>query len=83
MGIELLAGRILAPYFGSSVHIWGSIITVFMLSLSIGYLLGGKYSTHNASLTRYGTIFYCRWYYRDASRAILPKPIMAFIFYRH
>lgn len=57
MGIELLGGRILAPFFGSSVHIWGSIITVFMLSLSIGYLLGGKYSTHNASLSRYGAIF--------------------------
>jgi len=57
MGIELLGGRILAPFFGSSVHIWGSIITVFMLSLSFGYLLGGKYSTRNASLTRYGTIF--------------------------
>ena len=57
MGIELLGGRILAPYFGSSVHIWGSIITVFMLSLSIGYLVGGKMSTRNVSLTRYGSIF--------------------------
>jgi len=57
MGIELLGGRILAPFFGSSVHIWGSIITVFMLSLSLGYLLGGKLSTHSASLTRYGIIF--------------------------
>lgn len=57
MGVELLAGRILAPYFGSSVHIWGSIITIFMLSLSIGYLLGGKLSTKNASLTNYGIIF--------------------------
>ncbi|WP_426358907.1 fused MFS/spermidine synthase [Pseudocolwellia sp. HL-MZ19] len=57
MGIELLGGRILAPFFGSSVHIWGSIITVFMLSLSFGYLIGGKLSTKNASLTRYGLIF--------------------------
>tara|TARA_B110000116_G_scaffold180479_1_gene156252 strand:+ start:313 stop:975 length:663 start_codon:yes stop_codon:yes gene_type:complete len=57
MCIELLAGRILAPFFGSSVHIWGSIITVFMLSLSFGYLLGGKFSIHSASLTRYGLIF--------------------------
>jgi hypothetical protein len=57
MGIELLGGRILAPFFGSSVHIWGSIITVFMLSLSFGYLFGGKLSTKNASLTKYGLIF--------------------------
>ncbi|TWX51144.1 fused MFS/spermidine synthase [Colwellia hornerae] len=57
MGIELLGGRILAPFFGSSVHIWGSIITVFMLSLSFGYLAGGKLSTQNASLKKYGVIF--------------------------
>jgi hypothetical protein len=57
MGIELLGGRILAPFFGSSVHIWGSIITVFMLSLSFGYLAGGKLSTKNASLKKYGFIF--------------------------
>jgi putative effector of murein hydrolase LrgA (UPF0299 family) len=66
MGIELLGGRILAPFFGSSVHIWGSIITVFMLSLSFGYLAGGKLSTKAASLQRYGLIFIC------AGIAILP-----------
>ncbi|WP_281561060.1 fused MFS/spermidine synthase [Thalassomonas sp. RHCl1] len=57
MGIELLGGRILAPFFGSSIHIWGSIITVFMVSLSFGYLLGGKLSTRNASLKRFGIIY--------------------------
>jgi len=79
MGIELLGGRILAPFFGSSVHIWGSIITVFMLSLSFGYLIGGKLSTKNASLTRYGIIFVL------ASIMVLPialfsQPIMEGIF---
>ncbi|NMR26539.1 fused MFS/spermidine synthase [Pseudoalteromonas sp. NEC-BIFX-2020_015] len=79
MGIELLGGRILAPFFGSSVHIWGSIITVFMLSLSFGYLLGGKLSIKRPSLTKYGLIFLL------ASIAVLPialfaQPIMAFIF---
>lgn len=57
MGIELLGGRILAPYFGSSVHVWGSIITVFMLSLSLGYLCGGRLSLKKPSLKRYGIIF--------------------------
>ena len=33
MSIELLGGRILAPYFGGGIYVWGSIITVFMLSL--------------------------------------------------
>ncbi len=57
MSVELLGGRVLAPYFGSSVYVWGSIITVFMLSLSLGYLYGGKLSLHHPSLGRFGTIF--------------------------
>ena len=57
MTIELLGGRILAPYFGSSIYVWGSIITVFMLSLSVGYLLGGRLSLRSPSLFRFGAIF--------------------------
>lgn len=57
MSIELLGGRILAPYFGSSIFVWGSIITVFMLSLSLGYLLGGKLSLRNPGLKQHGTFF--------------------------
>ena len=57
MSMELLGGRILAPYFGSGVYVWGSIITVFMLSLSLGYLLGGRLSVHNPSLNRFAGIF--------------------------
>lgn len=45
MCLELLGGRLLAPFFGTGVFVWGSIISVFMLSLSIGYLLGGKLSS--------------------------------------
>ena len=57
MSLELLGGRVLAPYFGSSIYVWGSIITVFMLSLALGYLFGGKLSLHHPSLTRFGIIF--------------------------
>lgn len=57
MALELLGGRILAPYFGSSVHVWGSLITVFMLSLAAGYLLGGRWSLHAPSFARFAAIF--------------------------
>ena len=52
MALELLGGRLLAPYFGSSIYVWGAIITVFMLALSVGYLLGGHWSRRNPSLRR-------------------------------
>jgi len=57
MAIELLGGRILAPYFGSSIYVWGSIISVFMLSLSTGYLIGGRLSLIRPDLARYGCFF--------------------------
>jgi len=57
MSIELLGGRVLAPYFGSSVHVWGSIITVFMLSLSLGYLWGGRLSVGEAGPRTFALFF--------------------------
>ena len=52
MALELLSGRILAPNFGNSIYVWGGIITVFMLALAFGYLLGGRFSIRNPSLAR-------------------------------
>jgi spermidine synthase len=44
MSIEIVAGLTIAPYFGSSVFVWGSVIGVFMGALSLGYALGGKWA---------------------------------------
>jgi MFS family permease len=42
MELEILGVRVLVPYFGSAVYvITGSVIGVFLLSLSVGYLIGG------------------------------------------
>jgi hypothetical protein len=56
MAIELLGGRLLAPFFGSSIYVWGAIIAVFMLALSLGYLLGGRASLAHPSLKRLALI---------------------------
>lgn len=56
MAIEMLSARILAPYFGNSVHVWGGIITVFMLALSLGYLGGGKLSMHQPTISKMALI---------------------------
>ena len=81
MSLELLGGRVLAPYFGNSIYVWGSIITVFMLSLSIGYLVGGRLSINEPSLKRFAVLFliaaiflYPLVYYSEA--------VMEFIFER-
>ena len=50
MGLEILGGRILSPDFGSGVYVWGSVIGVFLLSLSVGYLVGGRLSSRFPSV---------------------------------
>ncbi len=42
MVLELVAARILSPYVGSSNLIWTTIIGIMLISMSIGYWLGGK-----------------------------------------
>ncbi len=57
MSLELLGGRMLAPYFGSSIYVWGSIITIFMASLALGYLFGGHWSVKAPSVAKFGRVF--------------------------
>ena len=58
MLVELLSSRLIAPYFGNNIYIWGSIIFIFMLGLAVGYLLGGLYSRSNATLVRLSAILW-------------------------
>jgi len=34
MAIEIAGGLAIAPFFGSTVFVWGAVITVFMAGLS-------------------------------------------------
>src|SRR3990167_4634072 len=40
--IEIIAIRILAPYFGNTIFTVSGVITVVLLALSIGYYVGGR-----------------------------------------
>ncbi|MDA0747872.1 MAG: fused MFS/spermidine synthase, partial [bacterium] len=42
MGLEIVGSRILAPYFGSSIFVWGSLIGVVLAALSAGAYMGGR-----------------------------------------
>ena len=42
MVIELTGSRVLAPYLGTSLVVWTSLIGIILASLSIGYWWGGR-----------------------------------------
>lgn len=42
MILELAGSRILAPYLGTSIYVWTSLIGIILGSLSLGYFWGGK-----------------------------------------
>jgi spermidine synthase len=58
MILEMVGSRILAPYLGSSIIVWSSLIGVVLGCLSLGYWWGGRLADRNPS-------------YRNLSRIIL------------
>jgi len=67
MALEILASRVLAPHFGSSVYVWGSIISVFLAALSLGYVWGGRLADREPTLAGLG---------RQVARAALAQAVL-------
>jgi spermidine synthase len=42
LALELLASRILTPYFGVSLYIWTGILSITLVALALGYWAGGR-----------------------------------------
>lgn len=42
LALELLASRIMTPYFGVSLYIWTGILSITLVALAVGYWTGGK-----------------------------------------
>jgi spermidine synthase len=58
MVLELVAGRIMAPYLGVSLYTWTSIIGIVLAGISIGNYWGGKIADKNLSLKTLGLVFF-------------------------
>ncbi|MFQ5684251.1 MAG: fused MFS/spermidine synthase [Candidatus Binatia bacterium] len=52
MALEIVGSRVLAPYFGNSIFVWGSLISVILAALSLGYYWGGWLSARSSSFGR-------------------------------
>ena len=56
MILELIASRILSPYFGSSNVVWTSVIGIILLSSSVGNYIGGIIADKNNTKKNVKTI---------------------------
>ncbi len=59
LALELLASRIMTPYFGVSLYIWTGILSITLVSLALGYWWGGRLAggSEPPPLRRLGLLF--------------------------
>jgi hypothetical protein len=44
MAAEICGAKLLAPFFGSSLYVWSSVMAITLGGLASGYFIGGKLS---------------------------------------
>ena len=58
MVLEMTGSRILAPYLGTSIFVWTSLIGIILASLSLGYWWGGKVSDQSPAFETFSRIIF-------------------------
>ena len=58
MVLEITGSRVMAPFLGTSVFVWTTLIGVIMASLSAGYWWGGRIADRNPSYGRLAAILF-------------------------
>jgi predicted membrane-bound spermidine synthase len=69
--LEIVAGRLVAPYVGVSLYTWTSIIGVILAGLSLGNWLGGVWADNGATGRSVGWVLAAGGLYCIASLALL------------
>lgn len=71
LALEIVASRVIAPTFGNSIYVWGSLIGVFLGALAVGYFLGGVAADRWPSMAIFtGLVFV-------AGALVIPIPVIA------
>jgi predicted membrane-bound spermidine synthase len=69
--LEIVAGRLAAPYVGVSLYTWTSIIGVILAGLSLGNWLGGLWADHGGNGRSVGTVLLAAGIYCLLSLSLL------------
>ena len=59
MVVEILGSRVLAPKFGTTLHVWSALITVTLAALAVGYAIGGRVADRRPGLGALMTVMAC------------------------
>ncbi|MBC7460778.1 MAG: fused MFS/spermidine synthase [Thermoleophilia bacterium] len=78
MAFEIVGSRLLAPTFGSSTYVWGSLISVFLAALASGYSLGGRLADRRPNAATLATLLTCAGIL-VAATVLLSEPLQGFI----
>lgn len=70
LAVEILGTRVLGPFYGVSLFLWSALITVTLLALSLGYVLGGRLADRGPSPGRLG------WLLLGAGAWLLLLPLL-------
>lgn len=92
MVLELVAGRLMAPFLGVSLYTWTSVIGVILLGIALGNYMGGVLADRGAGRRMLAGIFFLAGGTTLASIAFsfllggalpgsrMPLPVLTFIF---
>jgi spermidine synthase len=56
LGAEITGARLMAPWFGASTIVWANTIAIVLVSLSVGYALGGRLADKDPQPSRLAVI---------------------------
>jgi spermidine synthase len=56
LGAEITGARLMAPWFGESTIVWANTIAIVLVSLSVGYALGGRLADKDPRPSRLAAI---------------------------
>lgn len=72
LAAEILGAKMLAPYFGSSIYVWASVLSATLGGLALGYFFAGRFLSHSTE-----RISWLAWMFTFSGFLVLAMPLVA------
>ena len=75
---EIVGSRILAPYIGTTIFVWTSLIGIILGCLSLGYWYGGRLADKKPNYKSFSGILFAAGFF-IALVVLIKDPVLAFV----